>query len=822
MKPIINADSQSHVSTMGVRQIAVCEAELRRHPFPSGAWGRGAGTRFVRLVALIALINLSVPWICCADAPSVGYIFPAGGQRGTAVTVKVGGHFLYEGCPFYLTGPGVEATPRIERTATIWFEGPVIPLPASQAGESYPQDYAGTINIAADAPLGNRYWSVSNAQGVTAPMKFVVGDEPEIVETEISGLPIPTEVTLPVTINGRTFPREDVDIWKVQLKQGEAITAEVNAARIGSPIDSHLEIRNARGERLIENDDHFGADSFVQFVAPEEGSYFIHIHDMNLGGLQHYVYRLKLISGAYINHQYPLGGRRGSKERYELLGVQLPEETADVDLTSAGPEPLVRYRHAAAKSDLLIPVDDLPEYREPIDGSSHAVVTLPAVLNGRIGQPGEKDLWSFTAKQGEVWTFDLQAGRWGSPLDSVLTLMDDKGTVLASADDIQAGNSDSQLTWTAPAEGTFQVTVTDRSSNRGGREFAYRLKIAGPDVPGFRLTTALDALNVNRAAEVKWKIDAVRLGGFAGEIQLEIDNLPAGVTATATTIAMGQNSTEVVLKADASARVLTQALKVRGKALVADQEVIQPLLLATAPGDAPRTDVYLAVTIPTPFKVVGSFEQRFAPRGTTYVRRFRIDRGGYEGPFEISLADRQARHLQGVTGPKITVPAGVSEFDYPIQLTPWMEVGRTSRAIVMAVGVLKDPDGSEHKVSYSSIAPDDQIILIVEPEILTLETERATLRVQPGSTVAIPLKITRAGQIEHPVEIRLRVPAHIRGVKAEPTVISSDQSTGELQVQFEPESAGPWNEPLIIEARTVDRKGLPVIAETSLTIVPVE
>ncbi len=776
---------------------------------------------------LLCCMTAAICWftthdLCRADAPSVGYIFPAGGQRGTEVPFKVGGHFLYEGCPFYLTGPGVEATPRIERTTTTWFEGPLIPLPASQAGESYPQDYAGAINIAADAPLGNRYWSVSNAQGVTTPMKFVVGDEPEIVEAEIGGLPIPTVVTLPVTINGRTFPREDVDIWQVQLKQGEALTAEVNAARIGSPLDAHLEIRNARGERLAENDDRFGADSFLQFVAPEEGSYFIHIHDMNLGGLQHYVYRLKLISGAYINHLYPLGARRGSKERFELLGVQLPEESAEIDLASAGSEPLVRYRHPVAKSDILIPVDDLPEYREPGDGTPHAVVTLPVVLNGRIQQPGEKDLWSFTAKQGEVWNFDLQAGRWGSPLDSVLTLLDDKGTVLASADDIQAGNSDSQLTWTAPAEGTFQVAVTDRSSNRGGREFAYRLKIAGPDGPGFRLTTALETLNVNRAAEVKWKIDAVRLGGFAGEIQLEIENLPAGVTATATAISMGQNSTEVVLKADAAARVQTQSVKVRGKALVAEQEVVQPLLLATAPGDAPRSDVYLAITVPTPFKVVGSFEQQFAPRGTTYIRHYRIDRGGYEGPFEISLADRQARHLQGVTGPTVSVPAGVSEFDYPIQLPPWMEIGRTSRSIVMAVGVLKDADGTEHKVSYSSVIPEDQIILIVEPEILSLESERATLRAQLGTTTPIKLKITRAAQLEQPVEILLRVPSHVRGVKAEPAVIPSDQSTGEIQVQFAADNAGPWNEPLIIEARTVDRNGRTVIAETSLTIVPAE
>src|SRR5207248_2151636 len=64
----------------------------------------------------------------------------------------------------------------------------------------------------------------------------------------------------------------------------------------------------------------------------------------------------------------------------------------------------------------------------------------------------------------------------------------------------------------------------------------------------------------------------------------------------------------------------------------------------------------LAVAIPTPFKVVGDYDMRWAARGTVHHRHYRIDRGGFDGPIEVSLADRQARHLQGVTGGTITVP----------------------------------------------------------------------------------------------------------------------------------------------------------------------
>jgi len=251
-----------------------------------------------RCLVIFVVVNVSAI-SAFAEPPHVSYIFPAGGQRGAEVSFKVGGHYLHEGCPFEMTGPGVSASARIERTETVWFEGPLIPQPASQRKEDYPKDYLGSVKIANDAPLGVRRWRVNTSQGVTSRMKFVVGDLPEIIEKEIDGEPIPTSVKLPVTINGRIFPREDVDIWTFEAKAGERISCEVNAARIGSPLDSRIEIRSPAGKVLTENVDALGVDSFVQFVAPTAGRYECRIHDIAFGGLQHYVYRLTIRKGPY-------------------------------------------------------------------------------------------------------------------------------------------------------------------------------------------------------------------------------------------------------------------------------------------------------------------------------------------------------------------------------------------------------------------------------------------------------------------------------------------------------------------------------------------
>src|SRR5690242_14045621 len=99
-----------------------------------------------------------------ADPPVAAYLFPAGGRRGTAVDVRVGGLNLHSRCTLDLCGPGVQATRELRPMPTVWFEGPLLPLPESQQAEDYPKDMAGRVTIAADAPLGPRSWQLATAQ----------------------------------------------------------------------------------------------------------------------------------------------------------------------------------------------------------------------------------------------------------------------------------------------------------------------------------------------------------------------------------------------------------------------------------------------------------------------------------------------------------------------------------------------------------------------------------------------------------------------------------------------------------------------------------
>ncbi len=685
------------------------------------------------LALIAAFLQLFFAVIARGNEPVAMYIFPAGGQRGTSVEARVGGLFFHGEAAFQLDGSGIEAPQRIRQTETTWFEGPLIPLPASQRAEDYPKDHACTLDIAAEATTGVRYWRVGTSQGVTASMRFVVGDLPEVVEQEIDGQPIPTPVTLPVTINGRIFPREDVDSWSVEVAAGETVHCEVVSARLGYPLDSRLEVLDPSGQRLAENCGCFGADAFQRFTAPVAGTYQVRIHDINFDGLQHFVYRLSLTRGPHIDSVYPLGGRRGIEVQLELHGHDLPRESIALLLPIDAPRDYAS-RLRLSGVDLTTPfleLDDLAEHLEAEPNNDPRLdhpLEVPAVFNGRIQTPGDADCWAFKSAKGQALALDLRASRLGSPLDGVLTVLDTAGKELARADDLSADQMDAALSFTAPTEGVYLARVEERFATRGGPHFAYRLKIDQAPPGDFRLTLPSDALIVYRGSQATLKLAVERRGGFNDAIALEFEGLPEGVSVTTNTVPAKQNQAQIAFKAEATAKVAFSPVMIRGKAEIGGQQIVRHAALATPRGEPPLDRLHVAVGMPTPFKVVGKYALMYAPRGSVHRRHYTIDRGDYQGPLKISLADRQARHLQGVTGPKITVPAGANEFEYPALLAPWLEIGRTSRSVVMALGEVTDEQGDKHVVSHSTPNQNEQIVILTDPGLLSVQPERTSVR----------------------------------------------------------------------------------------------
>lgn len=153
------------------------------------------------------------------------------------------------------------------------------------------------------------------------------------------------------------------------------------------------------------------------------------------------------------------------------IEITLPSEVpgAVVPFSVVNSEGESKPHNLIVKSDLAIIAE-----KEPNDGFKQAQpISLPCIVEGKIGQAQDVDVFRFEGKQGERIVFEIQANRFGSPLDGLLTLFDDAGRTVTSNDD-SPDSSDPRLAITLPRTGTYFLSLID-ANDEGGNVFVYRL-----------------------------------------------------------------------------------------------------------------------------------------------------------------------------------------------------------------------------------------------------------------------------------------------------------------------------------------------------------
>ncbi|WP_395744568.1 PPC domain-containing protein [Prosthecobacter sp.] len=103
----------------------------------------------------------------------------------------------------------------------------------------------------------------------------------------------------PIALNGIIEKPGDVDYFKVPLKKGMTLEVQGFAQSIGSPLDSVVNIYNAKGGGMGGNDDGGGRrrlDSKFKVNIPADGDYFVRVADHLERGGPNFVYRLELIA----------------------------------------------------------------------------------------------------------------------------------------------------------------------------------------------------------------------------------------------------------------------------------------------------------------------------------------------------------------------------------------------------------------------------------------------------------------------------------------------------------------------------------------------
>src|SRR4029078_11842402 len=121
------------------------------------------------------------------------------------------------------------------------------------------------------------------------------------------------------------------------------------------------------------------------------------------------------------------------------------------------------------------------------------------------------------------------------------------------------------------------------------------------------------------------------------------------------------------------------------------------------------------------------------------------------------------------------------------------------RVCVMGTGIMRDGD-REHKVSFSSVNPNEQLVCVVGPGQLALDLGRSSILLRVGESFEIPVRIKRGTGWKGPVSISLVSPPHQLGIMAEPTLIATDEERAVLNVRVGAGPFGPITMPLTVRA----------------------
>lgn len=524
----------------------------------------------LRFVGIAVALMASAPR-AMAQAPSVTFLSPSGGQRGSTVDVTINGGGLIGASAVWTDLP---------ITATI---PPDIPNNGKEAGKVIVR-----MQIPADATVGIGGLRVVTPKGISNLRLFMIDDLQPIAESGANkALAQAQKLELPCVVTGTMEP-ESWDFYKFSVQAGQRITVEAVARRLGSKHDPAIRLLDLAGKELAYADDTegLGQDSRLTHRFQQAGDYVVEVRDVKFLGGADFVYRLRIGDFPPATLPFPLGGKRGTKVQVAAAGQGTeaipPLEVTVPDNPNAAVVPLEVRSPTGGKVEPLTfqlgSTDEIIE-KEPNDELAAATrFAVPQVLNGRFEKPGDVDRFVFSAKKDERIVFETVSRPLGSPADLFMIIQNAQGQEVASNDD--TGKEDARIDFKVPADSDYTVSVWELNK-RGGSEFVYRIR-AVPFEPGFKLLarqldaqkTSIDKMDVPQASAAMVLVRPVRVE-YNGPIAISVEGLPTGLTASPSVIGAGQADTVITVTAAEGAALGGAQVRIVGTADINGKKVVE-------------------------------------------------------------------------------------------------------------------------------------------------------------------------------------------------------------------------------------------------------
>jgi hypothetical protein len=344
----------------------------------------------------------------------------------------------------------------------------------------------------------------------------------------------------PVVFNGILSKTGDHDWFRFRAKKGQNLQITVFARRLRSPLDSAIQIVNAKGSAVADNDDAAGPDSSVNFKPDEDGDYAVLVRDHLKRGGPDFAYCLEVATvEPSITVKIPEVARNDTQSR-QYIAVPRGNRFGT----------LISVRRANAASELVFTADNLPK----------GVKLISEIL------PAKTDQFPL------VFEATADAPIDGKLLDLVATATN--GVTGHYRNDISLVEGPNNTSYYGTRVDKLLVAVTEAAP--------FRLRIVEPKVP------------LVQGGTMDLKIVAERDAGFDESINLKMVWNPPGVTSQPDiTIPKGSNSVVFPLSAKSDAELREWKIAVLASAKVKEGDLFISSQLAPLAVGEP----YLTATI---------------------------------------------------------------------------------------------------------------------------------------------------------------------------------------------------------------------------------
>jgi len=593
-----------------------------------------------RISALTAALLL-----CCAASfaqkGNIGFIYPAGAQKGTTVEVTVGGQGISKAQAIIFSGSGVS--------------GELIPLPegvkpkkkkSKNIGEEDNLQLADQvrfrITVDKDAALGMRDVRLQLPNGVTNRLYFEVGELPDILEDGKADLSASTK-SLPVTFNGQVM-RSDVDRFRFRASRGQQLVLQVKgrvfvpymADAVPGWFQPIIRLYGPDGKEVTFNDDYtFHVDPVLFFKVPSSGNYEVEINDALYRGREDFVYRIDVGELPFITSISPIGGRCGKKQTVTIKGFNLGASTLKIKPSEEGFISVsTKGKGGLTSNSLLFHSDGRKQVNtskaEPNISSDKALkISLGESCEGVFSSAMESRWYAFELTKKAQVHMEIVARRLGAPTDARLTLYDSKMKVIKDIDDYEDESdymathfADPQLT-TSLKKGRYFIRIVE-SQAKWGEAYGFRLTLAEAE-PDFSLSIEPSTFTVPSGGTGVFNVIINRKQNFKGNVKIAVDKLPKGFTYSAGPLTPSVKRCLVTVTAPSGA----------------EERVINPIVEGTSAGE---------IAITRTARPVEEMMQAFYYKHLMPIEELRME-VGKEIPFSVKavLPDEGLRLIPGKT-----------------------------------------------------------------------------------------------------------------------------------------------------------------------------